>query len=41
MDSSRLRSLGWEPKIDLEEGVKKTYSWFLDNQDEFKEVKLS
>jgi len=25
MDSSRLRSFGWEPKISLEEGIKSTY----------------
>ncbi len=31
MDSSKIQSLGWQPKIDLEEGVKETYQWFLDN----------
>jgi GDP-L-fucose synthase len=29
MDSSKLRNLGWEPKIKLEEGIKMTYHWFL------------
>ena len=31
MDSSRMRSLGWEPKIDLERGVRITYEWYLAN----------
>lgn len=30
MDSSKFVSLGWNPKISLEEGIKKTYQWFLD-----------
>ncbi len=29
MDSSKLRNLGWEPKINLEEGIQLTYNWFL------------
>ena len=29
MDSSLLRSTGWEPEISLEEGLKRTYSDFL------------
>jgi GDP-L-fucose synthase len=32
MDSSKLRNLGWEPKINLETGIKETYSWFLKNE---------
>jgi len=31
MDSSKFRSLGWSPKIDLEEGIASTYRWFLEN----------
>jgi GDP-L-fucose synthase len=31
MDSSKIHTLGWKPKIDLEKGVKETYQWFLDN----------
>jgi GDP-L-fucose synthase len=30
MDSAYLRSLGWVPKIGLEDGVSATYRWFLD-----------
>jgi len=29
LDSSRIRSLGWEPKTPLEEGIRKTYAWYL------------
>ena len=32
MDISKLRSLGWQPKIGLEEGLRSTYQWFLENQ---------
>ena len=36
MDSSKLRALGWEPKISLLAGLQKTYHWFLEHQEEFK-----
>lgn len=28
-DISRIKAAGWEPKIDLETGIRKTYEWFL------------
>ena len=28
LNSSRLRMMGWEPKIDLETGIRETYAWF-------------
>jgi GDP-L-fucose synthase len=28
LDTSRLRSLGWSPKITLEDGIQSTYRWF-------------
>jgi GDP-L-fucose synthase len=40
MDSSKLMELGWKPKITLEEGLKSTYDWFLQNQDSYKQVKM-
>jgi GDP-L-fucose synthase len=40
MDSSKLMSLGWKPKITLEEGLKSTYDWFLEHQDSYKQVKM-
>lgn len=33
LDTRRLASLGWTPKIGLEEGLRSTYQWFLDNVD--------
>ncbi len=37
MDVSRLKSLGWQASISLEEGLKSTYAWFLQNQQDFRE----
>jgi GDP-L-fucose synthase len=31
LDVSRLRSLGWMPKVELREGVARTYEWFLEH----------
>jgi GDP-L-fucose synthase len=36
MDVSRLRSLGWEASIRLEAGLRNTYQWFLEHQDDFR-----
>lgn len=33
LDVSRLKSLGWEAKIGLEDGIRDTYQWFLRNYD--------
>lgn len=32
VDSSKLNSLGWNPSIDFDKGLKSTYEWFLNNQ---------
>jgi GDP-L-fucose synthase len=32
LSTARLRKLGWEPKITLDEGIRETYRWFLENQ---------
>jgi GDP-L-fucose synthase len=40
MDSHKMHELGWKHKVSLEEGIAKTYQWFLENQNKFKEVKL-
>ena len=31
IDSSKINKLGWEAKTDLDEGLKITYDWFIDN----------
>ena len=36
MDVSRLERLGWKAKISLEEGLTKTYVWFIENQENFR-----
>lgn len=33
LDVSRLTNLGWQAKINLEEGLKSTYNWYLENID--------
>jgi GDP-L-fucose synthase len=40
MDTSKLKSLGWNPTVDLEAGIQKTYAWFLANENQIKQVKL-
>lgn len=32
LDVSRLNKLGWEAQIELKEGLKTTYDWFLHHQ---------
>ena len=41
MDVSKMASAGWKAKISLEEGIKETDEWFLENENDFKEVKLN
>lgn len=36
LDCSRLQALGWKAAIPLEEGVARTYAWFLDHQGELR-----
>ena len=31
MDGSKLRDMGWQPKVGLREGIAATYRWYLDN----------
>ena len=33
MDSSRILNLNWSPKVDLFEGLSKTYRWYLQNKE--------
>jgi GDP-L-fucose synthase len=40
MDISKMHDLGWKHKVQLEEGIQKTYDWFLENADKFKQVKM-
>ena len=40
MDVSKMKELGWEYSTELEDGIKKTYQWFLENTDTIKINKL-
>ena len=31
LNVNKIKSLGWEPKIGLREGIEKTYNWYLEN----------
>ncbi|TXG71550.1 hypothetical protein EZV62_000129 [Acer yangbiense] len=31
MDSSKLAALGWQPKVELKDGLVDTYKWYLEN----------
>ena len=31
LDISKIQSLGWQPKIELREGIKSTHEWYLSN----------
>lgn len=40
MDISKMHALGWRHQIELQNGIEKTYAWFLENKQHYKEVKL-
>ena len=40
MNVSKMTQAGWQAKIGLEEGIRSTYQWFLENQDSFRKVKI-
>ena len=37
LDVSRLRNMGWRPRINLEEGIAQAYQWFLEPEHEAQE----
>jgi GDP-L-fucose synthase len=37
MDTTKIKLLGWQPKITLDEGLAKTYRWFVEHHGEIKE----
>lgn len=40
MDVSRIENHGWKYQISLDEGISNTYEWFLNNEDEIREVQF-
>lgn len=41
MDVSKMAAIGWQYSTELQEGIQKTYNWFLENIENIKEVKLT
>ena len=37
MDSSKMTKIGWVPKTNLSNGIKKTVSWFIKNRSSIRE----
>lgn len=40
MDISKIKSMGWKPRLSLIEGVTQTYKWYLQNIDKLKIVDM-
>lgn len=40
MDVSKIKSIGWTYSTELDYGILKTYKWFLENINNYKEIKL-
>ncbi|WP_334058706.1 GDP-L-fucose synthase family protein [Polaribacter sp. P097] len=40
MDVSKMQHKGWQYSTELQDGIEKTYEWFLENIENIKEVKL-
>lgn len=38
MDVSKMNNIGWKHEVNLEEGIQKTYNWFLENIKNFKQI---
>ncbi|WP_373059522.1 GDP-L-fucose synthase family protein [Zunongwangia sp. H14] len=40
MDVDKMKNAGWKATTSLKEGIKRTYGWFLQNSENYKQVKL-
>ncbi len=40
LDVSKMKAIGWQHETELEQGIQKTYKWFLNNIKNFKQIKL-
>lgn len=41
MDVSRMKAEGWIYNVELKDGIKKTYKWFLENRDNLREINFT
>jgi len=41
MDVSKMSNAGWKASIELSDGIRETYQWFLENEREIKEVNIN
>ena len=41
IDSTKLRSLGWEPRVSWSEGLKKTFEWYSQDRSSFWDKDMS
>jgi dTDP-glucose 4,6-dehydratase len=39
VDSSKVRALGWEPRMPFEQGLAATVAWYVDNQPWWRPIK--
>jgi dTDP-glucose 4,6-dehydratase len=39
LDTTRLRDLGWQPRVDFAGGIRRTAQWYVDNQDWWRPLK--
>ena len=40
LDVSKMHNLGWKHKVELEEGIKRTYKWFIENEKIYRQIKI-
>jgi dTDP-glucose 4,6-dehydratase len=39
LDSTKIRRLGWQPRIKYEEGIRNTVRWYVENEDWWRKIK--
>ena len=39
LDTTKLRSMGWAPEVDLEQGLQQTVQWYMDNRSWWEPIK--
>jgi dTDP-glucose 4,6-dehydratase len=40
VDSSKIRALGWSPKIAFADGLRRTVEWYMENRDWWQDIKI-